>query len=56
LIRFFGDDVAVMTGPLTLRLGRNGEGEVVHLYATQVAHRSNGEWKFVSMQVTRIRD
>jgi uncharacterized protein (TIGR02246 family) len=56
LIRFFGDDVAVLTGPLTLRLGRNGEGEVAHMYATQVAHRSNGEWRFVSMQVTRIRD
>ena len=56
LIRFFGDDVAVMTGPQTLRLGRHGEGEVARLYATQVAYRCNGEWKFVSMQVTRIRD
>ena len=55
LIRFFGDDVAIMTGPLTLRVGRNGEGEVAHMYATQVDHRSNGDWKFVSTQVTRIR-
>lgn len=51
-IRFYGDDVAVLTGPQTLRMGRNGDGEVHHFSVTQVAHRSGGEWRFVSMQVT----
>jgi hypothetical protein len=55
LIRSFKDDVAIMTGPLTPRVGRNGEGQVAHMYAAQVAHRSNGDWKFVSTQVTPIR-
>lgn len=52
LIRFFGEDVAVLTGPQILRMGRKGDGEVHQLFVTQVAYRSEGEWRFVSMHFT----
>lgn len=52
-IRLYGD-VAVLTGPITIRVDRGSGEEVHHLYATQVARRRDGEWRFVSIQVTPI--
>lgn len=53
-IRCYGD-MAILTGPIILRVDR-GEGMERHvMFATQVARRTGGKWQFVSMQVTPIR-
>lgn len=51
-IRVYGD-FAILTGPLTLSFDRGQGEETAHMYATQVARRIEGEWRFISMQVTR---
>jgi uncharacterized protein DUF4440 len=54
VVRLFGDDVAVITGPITNRLRTAGGGErVLAGVATQVLHRdAAGTWRFVSFQMT----
>ncbi|WP_022882238.1 YybH family protein [Gryllotalpicola ginsengisoli] len=53
-LRLIGDDVAVITGPLTNRLRTQEGGErTLAGVATQVLHRGDdGEWRFVSFQLT----
>ena len=56
-IRVYGD-FAVMTGEMVnITPGSGGaEPTKTKLYATQVARKSDGKWKFVSFQTTRIPD
>jgi ketosteroid isomerase-like protein len=53
-IRLLGDDVAVITGPITNRLRTPEGGErTLDGVATQVLHRdAHGTWRFVSFQMT----
>lgn len=53
-IRLIGDDVAVMTGRLTNRLGSpDGSERIVAGPVTQVLARGvDGAWRFVSFQMT----
>jgi ketosteroid isomerase-like protein len=53
-IRLLGDDVAVITGPITNRLRTPEGGErTLDGVATQVLHRDvHGTWRFVSFQMT----
>ncbi|GAA2697588.1 nuclear transport factor 2 family protein [Actinoplanes palleronii] len=51
-VRLFGD-VAVITGPITNRLRTAGGGErTLAGVATQVLHRHEHGWRFVSFQMT----
>jgi len=54
-MRIYGD-TAVMTGPQVNHEQINGEPQTIKLFVTQVARRIDGQWKFVSMQATRIPD
>ncbi len=56
-IRVYGD-VAVLTGEMVnVTAGAGGAAPTkVRLYATQVARKIGGKWKFVSFQTTRIPD
>jgi len=53
-IRMIGDDVAIMTGRLTNRLGSpDGSERVVAGPVTQILARdADGAWRFVSFQMT----
>jgi len=53
-IRMIGDDVAIMTGRLTNRLGSpDGTERIVAGPVTQVLIRGDGaQWRFVSFQMT----
>ncbi|HYP73410.1 MAG TPA: nuclear transport factor 2 family protein [Microbacterium sp.] len=52
-IRIVGDDVAIMTGRLTNRLGSpDGSERVVAGPVTQVLVRDDEAWRFVSFQMT----
>jgi len=53
-VRVVGDDVAVVTGPLTNRLRTQDGGErTLSGVVTQVLHRDGaGSWRFVSFQMT----
>lgn len=54
-IRVFGD-VAVLTGlQVNHEPDRDGGTQIIKLYLTEVARRIDGEWKFVSLQATRLR-
>lgn len=51
-VRIYGDS-AVLTGDLLNRIKYPDKPEmVIDTFVTQVAHRINGEWKFVSFQIT----
>lgn len=55
-IRLVGEDVAVLTGPITnrLRTAEGGERTLAGV-ATQVLHRGgDGAWRFVSFQMTPL--
>lgn len=53
LIRIYGD-LAILTGELINRsVERSGRASQIRMFATQVAHRIDGSWKFVSFQATR---
>lgn len=54
-VRVYGD-IAVMTGPQINHEQINGETVIVRLFVTQVAQRTDGDWKFVSMHATRLPD
>jgi hypothetical protein len=45
-----------MTGSQVNHERIDGETRVIKLFLTQVARRIDGQWKFVSMQATRIPD
>jgi hypothetical protein len=52
-VRLYGD-AAVLTGDLLNRIGAPGEPpKVVDTFATQVAVRQGGAWRFVSFQLTQ---
>ena len=54
-IQRFGD-TAVIHGPLTNHLSTDDGGtRLVETFVTQVAHRSNGGWRFVAFHITPIR-
>jgi hypothetical protein len=55
MIRIYGD-TAVMTGAQVNHERINGEARTIKLFVTQVARRIDGQWKFVSIQATRIPD
>jgi hypothetical protein len=55
MIRIYGD-TALMTGSQVNHERIDGETRVIKLFLTQVARRIDGQWKFVSMQATRIPD
>jgi hypothetical protein len=52
-IRVF-DDVAVLTGELSMKWVRDGKVIVNHLYVTQVACKIESTWKYVSFQATHL--
>jgi ketosteroid isomerase-like protein len=52
-VRLYGD-IAIVTGPQTNHERINGEPMILQLYVTRVARRTDGVWKFVSMQATRM--
>ena len=56
-IRVYGD-VAILTGEMVnIAPGSGGaEPSRTRLYATQVARKTEGKWKFISFQTTRIPD
>ena len=56
-IRVYGD-FAILTGEMiNITPGSGGaEPTKTRLYATQIACKSDGKWKFVSFQTTRISD
>jgi ketosteroid isomerase-like protein len=56
-IRVYGD-FAILTGEMVnIAPGSGGaERSRTRLYATQVARKTNGKWKFISFQTTRIPD
>ena len=51
-------NTAVVTGTMTNRMrARDGNGEIVlHGFVTQVLRRSGEGWRFISFQLTPIRD
>lgn len=52
-VRVYGD-LAVVTGDLLNRIQNPGQPErVLDTYVTQVAHKENGKWRFVSFQITQ---
>jgi ketosteroid isomerase-like protein len=54
-VRLYGD-AAVLTGDLLNKIGAPGEPvRNVETFATQVAIRSAGKWRFVSFQLTQKR-
>jgi len=54
-VRVYGD-VALLTGPQVNHEQINGQPMTIDLFVTRVARRTNGVWKFVSMQATRLPD
>jgi uncharacterized protein (TIGR02246 family) len=56
-IRVYGD-FAILTGEMINITPGTGSAEPTktRLYATQVARKSDGKWKFVSFQTTRMAD
>jgi uncharacterized protein (TIGR02246 family) len=56
-IRVYGD-FAILTGEMINITPGTGSTEPTNtrLYATQVARKSDGKWKFVSFQTTRMAD
>jgi ketosteroid isomerase-like protein len=56
-IRVYGD-FAILTGEMVnIAPGSGGAGPSrTRLYATQVARKIGGKWKFISFQTTRIPD
>ena len=55
VIRLYGD-AAVLTGDLLNNISPPGEDlRVVDTFATQVAIRQDGKWRFVSFQITQKR-
>jgi uncharacterized protein (TIGR02246 family) len=56
-IRVYGD-VAILTGEMVNIAPGSGTAEPsrTRLYATQVARKIDGKWKFISFQTTRIPD
>ncbi|HEX4043572.1 MAG TPA: nuclear transport factor 2 family protein [Xanthobacteraceae bacterium] len=56
-IRVYGD-FAILTGEMVNIAPGSGSAEPskTRLYATQVARKIDGEWKFISFQTTRIPD
>lgn len=53
LVRIYGE-VAVMTGPQTSLDQVDGETRTARLFVTQVALRTQGVWRFVSMHAVRL--
>ena len=54
-VRLYGD-AAVLTGDLLNKIGAPGEPvKTVETFATQVAVRHSGKWRFVSFQLTQKR-
>ncbi|MGB6321562.1 MAG: nuclear transport factor 2 family protein [Xanthobacteraceae bacterium] len=51
-------DFAILTGEMiNIAAARDGaEPSRTRLYATQVARKTDGKWKFISFQTTRIPD
>jgi ketosteroid isomerase-like protein len=51
-------DIAVMTGTMTNRMrARDGTGEfLLHGFVTQVLRRSADGWRFISFQLTPLRE
>ena len=56
-IRVYGD-FAILTGEMVNVAAASGGAEPVktRLYATQVARKIDGRWKFISFQTTRIAE
>jgi uncharacterized protein (TIGR02246 family) len=55
-IRVYGD-FAILTGEMVnIAPGSSAEPSRTRLYATQVARKTEGKWKFISFQTTRIPD
>ena len=56
-IRVYGD-FAILTGEMVNIVPGAGSAEPTRtrLYATQIARKSGGKWKFVSFHTTRIAD
>ena len=52
-VRVFGD-VAILTGDLVNVVVRDGKTIYNRLFATQVACKTSGGWKFASFQATRL--
>ncbi len=51
-VRLYGD-VAVVTGALVNHVNYPDRGpEIIDAFVTQVAHRAEGVWRFVSFQIT----
>ena len=50
-VRLYGD-TAVIYGDLLNRLQTRGGETVIETVVTQVAHRSDGKWRFVSFHIT----
>lgn len=54
-VRVYGD-AAVLTGDLLNKIGAPGEPvKTVETFATQIAIRKDGKWRFVSFQLTQKR-
>lgn len=58
LVRLIGDEVAIVTGPITNRMKAPGGGErTLSGEVTQVLRRAgDGRWRFVSFQMTPYGD
>ena len=55
-VRIYGD-TAILTGDNINRVEQPGEPtKVIAIYATQVAHKRDGRWRFVSFHGTRLPD
>jgi ketosteroid isomerase-like protein len=52
-VRVYGD-IAIVTGPQTNHERINGQPVTLQLFVTRVARRTDGVWRFVSMQATRL--
>ena len=52
-VRVYGD-IAIVTGPQTNHEQINGQPMTLELFVTRVARRTDGAWRFVSMQATRM--
>ena len=52
-VRIYGD-VAVLTGEVVHTVQLTGQSRVFHIFATQVAVKHHGEWRFVSAQATQL--
>ncbi|MHA6766977.1 nuclear transport factor 2 family protein [Sphingobium ummariense] len=52
-VRLYGN-MAIMTGPAVHHFEANGEPATVEIYITQVAAKTDGQWRFVSVHASLV--